>query len=335
MAVWRFMSRRDIIVVGASAGGLEALQTLLGNLPGNIAASIFVVVHIGARPSVLPRILASAGHLPVAHAVDGAPIRMGHVHVAPPDRHLMIEQANGGQGRTRLFRGPRENMTRPAVDPLFRSAAEAFGPRVIGVILSGALGDGTAGLISIKNQGGIAIVQNPDEAQYPGMPKNALKHAAVDHCAPLADISDLLASLSGLGQADSGPQAKEEAVMSDKYDLGRPVALTCPDCGGSVQETVVDSMPYYTCHIGHRYAAPNMDAGQFERMEYALAVALRSLNERVELCRRMAESSRANGQTYATERWEDARREAEDRAVVLRRFLEQDWIGPDALQNAV
>jgi two-component system, chemotaxis family, protein-glutamate methylesterase/glutaminase len=334
MAVGRFMSRRDIIVVGASAGGLGALQTLLGNLPGNIAASIFVVVHIGARPSILPRILASAGHLPVAHAVDGAPIRMGHVHVAPPDRHLMIEQANGGWGRTRLFRGPRENMTRPAVDPLFRSAAEAFGSRVIGVILSGALGDGTAGLIAIKNQGGIAIVQDPDEAQYPGMPKNALKYAAVDHCAPLADISDLLASLSGLGQADSGPQAKEEAVMSDKYDLGRPVALTCPDCGGSVQETVVDSMPYYTCHIGHRYAAPNMDAGQFERMEYALAVALRSLNERVELCRRMVEMSKANGQTYSTERWEEARREAEDRARVLRHFLERDCMTPGTLEDA-
>ena len=191
------MSRHDIILVGASAGGLEALRTLLGNLPGNIAASIFVVLHIGGRPSVLPKVLGAASSLSVAHAVDGAPIRMGHVHIAPPDRHLLIEQGNGGQGRIRLSRGPRENLTRPAVDPLFRSAAEAFGPRVIGVILSGALGDGTAGLIGIKKHGGIAIVQDPDEAQYPGMPKNALKHAAVDHCAPLADISDLLASLSG------------------------------------------------------------------------------------------------------------------------------------------
>ena len=164
------MSRHDIILVGASAGGLEALRTLLGNLPGNIAASIFVVLHIGARPSVLPQVLGAASPLPVAHAVDGAPIRMGHVHIAPPDLHLLVEQGNGGQGRIRLSRGPRENLTRPAVDPLFRSAAEAFGPRVIGVILSGALSDGTAGLIGIKKHGGIAIVQDPDEAQYPGMP---------------------------------------------------------------------------------------------------------------------------------------------------------------------
>ena len=138
---------------------------------------------------------------------------MGHVHIAPPDRHLLIEQGNGGQGRIRLSRGPRENLTRPAVDPLFRSAAEAFGPRVIGVILSGALGDGTAGLIGIKKHGGIAIVQDPDEAQYPGMPKNALKHAAVDHCAPLADISDLLASLSGA--TDRG-RAVAAPVQADK-----------------------------------------------------------------------------------------------------------------------
>jgi two-component system, chemotaxis family, protein-glutamate methylesterase/glutaminase len=123
--------------------------------------------------------------------------------------------------------------------------------------------------------------------------------------------------------------------MSDKHDSGRPAALTCPDCGGSARETVVDSLPNDTCHIGHRFAAPNMDVGQFERMENALVIALRTLNERVELCRRMAEMAKANGQTYSTERWEDARREAEDRAGVLRRFLEQDWITPNALENAV
>jgi two-component system chemotaxis response regulator CheB len=127
--------------------------------------------------------------------------------------------------------------------------------------------------------------------------------------------------------------------MSDKhehkYELKQPVALTCPDCGGCVRETVVGTLPYYTCHIGHCFAAPNMDVGQFQRMENALVVALRTLNERVELCRRMAVTSKVNGQTYSTERWEEAQREAEDRAGVLRRFLEQDWITPDALENAV
>jgi two-component system, chemotaxis family, protein-glutamate methylesterase/glutaminase len=123
--------------------------------------------------------------------------------------------------------------------------------------------------------------------------------------------------------------------MSDKHDSGRPAALTCPDCGGSARETVVDSLPNHTCHIGHRFAAPDMDVGQFERMEHALAVALSSLNERVELCRRMVEMSKANGQTYSRERWEDACREAEDRARVLRHFLEQDWITPGTLKKAV
>jgi two-component system, chemotaxis family, protein-glutamate methylesterase/glutaminase len=200
-----------------------------------------------------------------------------------------------------------------------------------------------------EKNGGISIVQDPDEAQYPGMPKRALKYVAVDRCARLADISDLLAHLSGTidgvrvvavtGQVAGGPQAEEEAVMSDnhepKYELKRPVALTCPDCGGCVRETVVHTLPYYTCNIGHRFAAANMDVSQFERMENALVVALRTLNERAELCRRMAETSKANGQAYSTERWEEAQLEAEDRAGVLRRFLKQDWITPDALENAM
>jgi len=177
------------------------------------------------------------------------------------------------------------------------------------------------------------------------MPKSAFKYVAVDRCAWLADISDLLAHLSGTidgdrvvavtGQVARGPQAKEEAVMPGNHELKRPVALTCPDCGGCVRETVLDTLPYYTCHIGHRFAAANMDVSQFERMENALVVALRTLNERVELCRQMAVTSKANGQVYSSERWEKAQREAEDRAGVLRRFLEQDWITPDALENAM
>jgi two-component system chemotaxis response regulator CheB len=334
------MSRHDIIVVGASAGGLDALQALVGNLPGDLAAAMFVVLHIGARPSALPKILAASGPLSAAHAEDGAPVRSGRIYVAPPDHHLLVEQ-----GHMRLSRGPRENLTRPAVDPLFRSAAEAYGPRVVGVIISGALSDGTAGFSAIKRQGGITIVQDPDEAQYPGMPTSALQFVDVDHCARIATISELLVRLSGpspsetavslSAEAERRQQAKEDKIVSDKYRPEQPVALTCPDCGGSLRETVVDSMPYYTCHIGHRFAGPNMDLGQFERMENALAVALRTLNERAELCRRMAEVSRAKGHIFSTERWESASREAEDRAGVLRRFLEQDWARPGAIEEEV
>jgi len=334
------MSRNDIVVIGASAGGLEALQTLVGNLPRDFAAAIFVVLHIGIRPSAMPSVLTSAGPLPASHALDGAPIRMGHIYVAPPDHHLLIER-----GQMRLSRGPRENLTRPAVDPLFRSAAEAYGPRVVGVILSGALSDGAAGFNVIKRHGGITIVQDPDEARFPGMSRSALKYVDVDYCARVADISDLLVRLSGVNpvemaslaqkSADRRQQAMESTTMSGKYDLKQPVALTCPDCGGSVQQTTIGEMPYFTCHIGHRFAAANMDVAQFERMEHALVVALRTLNERAELCRRMVDLSRAKGQTLSMQRWETARREAEDRAEVLRSFLEQDWTGPGAVEEGV
>ncbi len=181
---------RDIVVIGASAGGVEALRSVLGALPPDYDGTVFVVLHIPPTvPSVLADILGRSTRLVCVSAYDGAPVRPGVVYVAPPDWHLLLDD-----GRVRLVRGPRENGHRPAVDPLFRSAAEAYGPRVAGVILTGNLDDGTRGLFAIKDRGGLAVVQAPRDALYPGMPKSAVDHVAVDHVLPAAEIGPLLAA---------------------------------------------------------------------------------------------------------------------------------------------
>src|SRR3954452_9488941 len=187
------MPHRDLIVIGTSMGGMEALKTLVAGLPADLPAAVCVVLHVGAYGiGLLPKILAEAGPLPAVNARDRMEIEPGHIYVAPPDQHLVIERP----GLLRLSRGPKENRTRPAIDPLFRSAAVAYGPRAIGVVLTGWLDDGTAGLWAIKEQGGIAIVQHPEDALAPDMPLTALKPVASTHCVPLKEIPPLLSRLA-------------------------------------------------------------------------------------------------------------------------------------------
>jgi two-component system chemotaxis response regulator CheB len=205
---------------------------------------------------------------------------------------------------------------------------------VVGVVLSGLLGDGTAGLAAIASQGGVTMVQDPTEAEYADMPRSALRHVPVRHCLPVAGIATLLSRLCGTGQPGTGPAeptlqpGKEADPMGGGYTLKRPAELTCPSCGGTVRQTQIDSLTYFECHIGHRFAAQDMDEAQFQELEMALEVALRVLNERGELCRRLAEAARARNQPLSAERWEAALREAHDRAGVLRRFIEQGWERP-------
>jgi two-component system chemotaxis response regulator CheB len=175
------------IVIGASTGGVEALRTLVSGLPRDIPAAICVVQHIGHNSSMLPELLAQVGTLPVAHARQGEVLRPGKIYVAPPDHHLLLMD-----GFTRLTRGPRENWARPAIDPLFRSAADIYGPRVVGVVLTGGLNDGTAGLHAVREAGGIAVVQHPADAACADMPASALRHAGANYCVPLRDIPQLL-----------------------------------------------------------------------------------------------------------------------------------------------
>jgi two-component system chemotaxis response regulator CheB len=329
------MECRSVIVVGGSAGAVEPLQELVGSLPGELAAAVCIVLHLGNRQSMLPELFRRVAALPACWATDGDPLQPGRIYVAPPDQHLLVMP-----GYLQLSRGPRENRTRPAVDPLFRSAAEVYGPKVIGVILSGMLSDGTAGFSAIKRHGGTTVVQDPKDAQYPSMPQSALANVPVDYCLPANAIAGLLVPLvtsrtstaaTAVSQRQVQSQtANEGTEMEGDYQLGEPVALTCPECGGALKESRMDSLPYYTCHIGHRFAGPDMDMAQFQMMEQALEIALRALNERVALCQRMAAAAEQKGQDLAARRWAGTGQEVAARAETLGRFLQQDWPHPSS-----
>ncbi len=289
------MARRDIVVVGASAGGVEALMDLVRGLPADLPAAVFVVLHIPPQStSVLPQILDRAGPLPARHAVDGAPIIRGQILVAPPDHHLLVEQ-----GHIRLSRGPRENRTRPAVDPLFRSAARTYGPRVLGVVLSGALDDGTSGLAAIKARGGVAIVQDPAEAIFPSMAQSAIDHVAVDHILFTSQIGPLLAGLAREDVVEEGAPAvsreldlEVEAAAADGAVLGRhghpgiPSSMACPECGGSLWELGDGGLLRFRCRVGHAFSSGSLLAEQAEQLEGALWAALWNLDEQANLNRR-------------------------------------------------
>jgi two-component system chemotaxis response regulator CheB len=235
------ISHRDVIVIGASAGGLEPLQLVLADLPIDLPAAVFVVLHLGAT-SYLAEILGRTAALPVRQARTGETIAPGHIYVAVPDQHLLLH-AN----HLLLRRGPRENLSRPAVDPLFRSAAASFGPRVTGVVLSGALNDGTAGIRAIKQCGGVAVVQDPSDAAFPDMPVNALRYARIDHVVPASAIGELLGRLAREPPGPAHPvpfeirletaiAAQEVKGMAAEDELGRPSRFTCPECHGALWE---------------------------------------------------------------------------------------------------
>lgn len=296
------MAERDVIVVGASSGGVEALVTLVSGLPPTLAAAIFVVLHVRPEgPSMLPAVLNRAGHLPAAHAVDGEPIRRGRIYVAPPAQQLYVER-----GRIAVRHGPRENLHRPAVDPLFRTAAHHYGARVIGIVLSGALDDGTAGLLAVKSAGGVTIVQDPSDATFSDMPSNAFDIVGPDYCVPVVDLPELLRKLVGTAAVAPSDvteevplETAEEAESSSETmrpdELGTPSAFTCPECHGTLWELADDRALRYRCRVGHAYSTETMVKAQGESSERALWAALRALEERVGLMNRIAERARMRG----------------------------------------
>jgi len=324
------VSAHDIIVIGASAGGVEALSTLVGALPADLPAALFIVMHIPAQsPSRMPDILMRAGHLPAIQPSDGMAIAHGQIYIAPPDQHMLIER-----GRIRLVRGPRENRHRPAIDPLFRSAARSYGPQVVGVIVTGALDDGTAGLLAIKQCGGVAIVQNPEEALYPGMPRSALENVLVDHCLPLAEIAALLVRLAHTPahaiDAAQAPNELEQEMSVTNMDLaamtnddhpGTPSAFSCPECGGVLWELNHGELLRFRCRTGHAYSPESMVAGQSDTLEEALWVALKTLEESLSLSRRLAYQARTRGQPLVAERFFERARAAEQRIALIRQVL--------------
>jgi len=270
---------QNIIVIGASSGGVEALRTLVTGLPSNIPAAIFVVLHIGNHASILPEILTQAGPLPAIHPRSGTTIVSGNIYVAPPDRHLLIEP-----GRMSLFAGPKENRSRPAVNPLFRSAAAAYGSRVTGVILTGNLDDGTAGLAEIKRRGGIAVVQEPKTARCPSMPESAVAHVDVDHIIPLAEIAAFLSTLASTARK----QAKEKPMQVEPLEKHFS-GLTCPECRGPITEERQGRIVEYRCRVGHAYAPLALIEEHREAVERTLWATLVALEEAADIAERMAD----------------------------------------------
>jgi two-component system chemotaxis response regulator CheB len=324
------LMRRKAVVVGASAGGVEALRTLVSGLPADLPVPVLVVLHIPPYGgSVLPAILSRASRLEAHHPVDGEPLRDGQILVAPPDRHLVVD----GE-RVLLTRGPRENGHRPAVDVLFRSAARSLGPGVIGVILSGVLDDGTAGLAAIVRQGGAGVVQDPTDAMYPGMPRNAMAHTPVDHVVPVQQMAELIAKLCAEEVPDFEPPTSrlieletdvammdENAINGDEHP-GEPSGFSCPDCNGVLWEIRDGALVRYRCRVGHAWSAESLLGQQDQQLEGALWMALRGLEEKAALARKMGERASARDQHLSAQRFSDHAAEATQAASRIRAMLE-------------
>jgi two-component system, chemotaxis family, protein-glutamate methylesterase/glutaminase len=327
------MAERDIIVVGASAGGVETLQQLVHSLPERLDAAVFITLHFPSHGrSVLPRILSRVSHQPVLHPLDGERIVMGRIYIAPPDFHLLVDR-----NAIRLVRGPREHGHRPAIDPMFRSAALAFGPRVIGVVLTGNLDDGTSGLAAIKRRGGLALAQDPDDALFPSMPQSAIEHVAVDRISPIRSMWPALDALM-----KTPIEKREYAIMSDDVtenelaaaDLsaieeperhpGHVSAFSCPDCGGVLWELQDGDFVRFRCRVGHAWTGDGLIAKQSDILDDALWTALRSLEESVSLARQLADRHRERGNPRLAARFEHQASATEARADVIRNALMQE-----------
>jgi two-component system, chemotaxis family, protein-glutamate methylesterase/glutaminase len=320
-------STRDIIVIGGSAGALGPLVQIAAAMPKDIPASFLVVLHASAdSPGLLPRIIGRSSALEVRHAVDGEALERGTMYLAPPDRHLLLRPEGIEVGR-----GPRENRSRPAIDPLFRTAARSFGPRVVGVLLSGMLNDGTYGLMIIRQSGGIAIVQDPRQAEFPDMPASAIDDVEVDHVLPAIEIANRLKELVEQPvaaevvpmrrdrESRSGDQEKPESDALDQP--GELSPFVCPDCGGALWERRHGKLYRYRCHTGHAFTAETLLSGQAEELEAALWAALRTLQENAEMSQRLATRAAEAGRAASAQQHREHANETERRAEVLRRLL--------------
>lgn len=327
------MARRDTIVIGASAGGVQALITLVTALPAHLPAAVFIVLHVSpSQPSLLPTILGRDSSLPVAHAVDGEVITHGRVYVAPPDQHLIIEDEH-----VKVLHGPKENLHRPSIDALFRSAAHWMGPRVIGVVLTGARDDGKVGMRAIKQRGGITIVQHPEEAAFPSMPMSVMQEIKVDYSLLLREIAPLLnelayqtaeeeASYAVPDEIEIETRIAEQEMEADELiasveRIGKVSKLTCPDCHGALWEIKDEDMLRYRCHVGHAYSAEALIEGQSQMLEMALWSAVRALEEQTVLAKRIVERARKANHERAASLFERRAREAEENASVIRQLL--------------
>jgi two-component system chemotaxis response regulator CheB len=326
------LEKRNIIVIGASAGGFEAIRQLVAALPAALDAAIFIVWHMAPEVTgLLPQVLNQQHTLLASNAIDNEQIKFNHIYVAPPDKHLLLEK-----GLVRVTRGPKENRFRPAVDPLFRSAAESYGARVIGIILSGALDDGTAGLWTIKSRGGIAIVQEPAEALVSSMPESALAAVAVDYRVPIADMATLLAQLTTETVTEPSETNMEEqrktvietriaaqspALRQGVLTLGALTPYTCPDCHGVLLAIADGDIIRYRCHTGHAHSADSLLATITEQIEETLWSAIRGVEESILLLNNLGDHYADRNQPKLAALYFKKAQEAESRAEIVRQTV--------------
>jgi len=336
------MPGHDIIVVGASAGGIEVLCQLVSSLPQDLPAAIFIVLHIPAHgtsvlPSILNRAIAkkhktATTHLQALHPKGDEVIEHGKIYVAPSDRHLLVKD-----GYVHLTMGPKENSHRPAVDPLFRTAARVYGKRVVGVVLSGLLDDGTAGLAAIKQQGGVAVVQDPDEAMYSGMPRSAIENVDVDRVLPIADIVTFLSEIAAAPVSEERTEFVPEqmqietditemdiAAIENNQRPGKPSAYACPECRGVLWEIREGKLTRFRCRTGHAFSVNSLIAEQSDALEIALWSALRALEEKAALTQRMTEQAIARNQPLSAKRFREQAQDSFERATLVRDLLLQE-----------
>jgi two-component system, chemotaxis family, protein-glutamate methylesterase/glutaminase len=311
---------RDIVVIGASAGGVPALDAIIQRFPPELPASILVVLHLASGGnSLLSSILKRMGQLPAAVPDSRERLERGHIYVAPPDRHMLVLGND-----VRLTGGPRENGHRPAVDPLFRSAARTYGPRVIAVVLSGTLDDGSAGAAMVRDRGGFVIVQDPEDAVYPDMPRNCLESAGADAVLPAAAIADKICELleerlPDRSSVDDLDEQEENELVDAQFAVnGSPTELACPDCGGALWERDEGDLVRFGCRVGHVYSPESLVAEHGKALEQALWAALRGLEERADLYRRMARRAQVAGRASTERRFRTRSEAAERHATAVR-----------------
>lgn len=322
------MATHDLIVIGASAGGLQALRQLVSLLPADLHATLLIAQHLRPdAPSQLPDILSRSGPLPAVTAQDRQTMQPGHIYTAPADHHLLVED-----GVLRVVRGPRENRNRPSIDVLFRSAAWAYGPRTVGIVLSGYLDDGALGLWAIRTCGGITVVQDPSDAMYPDMPRNAARSVDVQYSLPVTEIAPLLVTLASrevdLSHRPQPPEAihtevefaKMERDMSDMNSLGVLSPFTCPSCRGALWELQNGETLSYRCHTGHAFSRESLIGDQSTAIEEALYSALRAVEEKAAALRRLSERQR-DRVPRITGDYDTRARELDETAEVLRNLL--------------
>ena len=340
------MVRRDLVVVGASAGGIDALMRIVSGLPPDFPAAMLIVVHqSAARRSALPDILRRIGDLPAKQAEDGDNVQPGQLLVAAPDRHLIVHD-----GRVTLSRGPRENGHRPAVDVLFRSAARSLGPRVVGLVLSGALDDGAAGLVAVTQRGGVGVVQDPDDSVQPGMPNAAIEAVTSSRVLPTREIAPALLELvreqlsddvAG-SAAEVTPLMSMEVAMADMdpnqvHELdppGEPAGLSCPDCQGTLFRITEGDLTRFRCRVGHAWSPESLVAQQTVAVETALWMGLRSLEEKAALSQNMSKRAAEKGHNHVAASFEERADEAQNASELLRQLIAHAGEVPPPVEQA-